>query len=763
MAGRNDEREGDAPRVRRSTVPSAQTPRGPRNHRCPVTRVAGRRPRAAGARPRGPRRQALLRHRPAHVRLVERGAQPAGELHGVVVRPEVHGARIDRPPATLYLPRVHPSIRRAALSLPGALLAAALARPQRAVAQPAGTPPPTAAPSLRAGALGGALRLDGRLDEPAWAAADSIADLTQIEPRTRAPPPSAARSSACSRRARRHRDRRARRRPGAGAASSASPASATPSFGNEDHVKIVLDTYLDGRIGLRVRREPERRALRRARRRTRARAENANWDAVVGGGHGAHGDGLVGRDPHPDAQPAVRARASSTWGFNVQRRVQRAAGDRPLGEPASATTRSRRRSAPVASPDLPPFDARRRAQRAAVGHRGRGRAGAARGLARATATRASTSRSGSARTRSRRSTVNTDFAETEVDTRRTNLTRFPLVFPEKRTFFLAGRRHLRLRARHRRRRATVLQPAHRAAGRQRGADPRRREGERARRRRELRRARRAHGPPARRRPRHAAHRRTRSASCALQAERAARVDRRRHRDGGRPARPRRRAGSAGADATYQTSRFRGDKNFLVGAWGLATDREGLAGERARVGREDRLPERPVGRRGDVTSASATASTRRSASCRGAAVQIVDAQRATTSRGRRGRSLGLRVRQMFNEFLPRVVTDLDGRWESYRVFIAPVNWRLESGDRFELNVRRRRASASTAPFTHRDRRDDSRRRVPLEPLPRRGGDCAPKRRLSGQAIVVVRPVLHGHARRAVAHRRVEAVVAVHRRS
>src|SRR4029450_10460962 len=35
-------------------------------------------------------------------------------------------------------------------------------------------------------------------------------------------------------------------------------------------------------------------------------------------------------------------------------------------------------------------------------------------------------------------TANTDFAETEVDTRRTNLTRFPLLFPEKRTFFLEG-------------------------------------------------------------------------------------------------------------------------------------------------------------------------------------------------------------------------------------------------------------------------------------------------------------------------------------
>ena len=35
-------------------------------------------------------------------------------------------------------------------------------------------------------------------------------------------------------------------------------------------------------------------------------------------------------------------------------------------------------------------------------------------------------------------TVNTDFAETEVDARQVNLTRFPLFFPEKRTFFLEG-------------------------------------------------------------------------------------------------------------------------------------------------------------------------------------------------------------------------------------------------------------------------------------------------------------------------------------
>ena len=47
--------------------------------------------------------------------------------------------------------------------------------------------------------------------------------------------------------------------------------------------------------------------------------------------------------------------------------------------------------------------------------------------------------------------------------------------------------------------------------------------------------------------------------------------------------------------------------------------------------------------------------------------------------------GLHVRQMFHEFQASAVTDLGGRWESYRIFMAPINWRLESGDRFEFNV------------------------------------------------------------------------------
>jgi hypothetical protein len=39
----------------------------------------------------------------------------------------------------------------------------------------------------------------------------------------------------------------------------------------------------------------------------------------------------------------------------------------------------------------------------------------------------------------------------------------------------------------------------------------------------------------------------------------------------------------------------------------------------------------------------------------------------------------------HEFRPFVATNLEGRWESYRVFFAPINWRFRSGDRFEVNV------------------------------------------------------------------------------
>ena len=60
-------------------------------------------------------------------------------------------------------------------------------------------------------------------------------------------------------------------------------------------------------------------------------------------------------------------------------------------------------------------------------------------------------------------TINTDFAQTEVDQRLLNLTRFPLFFPEKRDFFLDGSTFFDFQSNGRRRQQPppVLQPPHR--------------------------------------------------------------------------------------------------------------------------------------------------------------------------------------------------------------------------------------------------------------------------------------------------------------
>jgi hypothetical protein len=146
---------------------------------------------------------------------------------------------------------------------------------------------------------------------------------------------------------------------------------------------------------------------------------------------------------------------------------------------------------------------------------------------------------------------------------------------------------------------------------------------------------------------------------------------------------RRNSWLVGPDLTYQTSRFRGVKNFLVGLWGLAMDRDGLQGDkRAWGGKVDypndlwdvALTYKWIGDGFDPSLGFVPRP----------GVQIVNFNANFQPRPKRP-ILGLHVRQMFNEFENTLVTDLSGKWESYRVFMAPVNWRLESGDRFEFNV------------------------------------------------------------------------------
>ena len=135
--------------------------------------------------------------------------------------------------------------------------------------------------------------------------------------------------------------------------------------------------------------------------------------------------------------------------------------------------------------------------------------------------------------------------------------------------------------------------------------------------------------------------------------------------------------TGGVDFTYQTSAFRGEKNLLVGVWGLQNhtsdgsdeafggmidypnDLVDVAVSYTRIG-EDFAPSLGfVPRTG---------------------VQIFHGEAAFNPRP----SWSL-VRQMFFEFNPSIVSDLGNRWESYEVQIKPLDWQLESGDRFEFSI------------------------------------------------------------------------------
>jgi hypothetical protein len=270
-------------------------------------------------------------------------------------------------------------------------------------------------------------------------------------------------------------------------------------------------------------------------------------------------------------------------------------------------------------------------------------------------------------------TANTDFAETEVDTRRTNLTRFPLFFPEKRTFFLEGDDifafGLGLNQ-------DVLPYFSRRIGLVEGQEVPIIAGSKI------------NGRAGR----------TNFGSLVVGTnDKRGVVDDEAVMAVGRVKQnlwseswvgaiatagdPLGRSGSwlTGADFTYATSRFRGDKNFLAGVWGLATGRDGLGGDASAYGFKVDYPNdlwdiqltaKRIGRHFDPSVGFVP---RRS-------VYLYNGQIDNRTRISKGP-----IQQLFHEFMPSLATDLSGKWESYRVFIAPVNWRFRSGDRFELNA------------------------------------------------------------------------------
>ena len=134
----------------------------------------------------------------------------------------------------------------------------------------------------------------------------------------------------------------------------------------------------------------------------------------------------------------------------------------------------------------------------------------------------------------------------------------------------------------------------------------------------------------------------------------------------------------GADAIYRTSRFQGDKNLVLGAWGLGMGRADAGGDRTAVGGfidypNDLLDMSASWKRiGDGFDPSLGFVPR-------PGVEITHLSVTINPRPQR-----FGIRQMFIENEFSLVTDLTGRWQSYRFFFAPLNWRFESGDRFEAN-------------------------------------------------------------------------------
>jgi hypothetical protein len=538
--------------------------------------------------------------------------------------------------------------------------------PAPAAPQPGASAAPLAEkPQLRAGVLPPDLQLDGRLDEPAWALADAIAQLTMIEPREGVPASMPTRVRVLADRHFLVVGIECTDPDPTGIVSYSKTRD--PELDNEDHVGFVIDPFLDGRSGYVFAVNPDG-----------ARFDgliepggehvNTNWDAIWEAQTARTAAGWSVEFRIPITSISFR-RGLTTWHFNVQRYIKRLQEtDRWAGARRDWEVTQTSRAGLLT--ELPAFDlglglSVRPALTAGGGVPEEG--AAARGSLDPSldvVQRLGTNLVASL-------TVRTDFAETEVDTRRTNLTRFPLFFPEKRTFFLEGAdlfqfglglgndlvpffsRRIGLVSG----REVPVAGGGKLSGRAGGTSV------------------------------GALVMRTREAEGLAPAATLGVVRIKQNlwseswvgaiATGGDPL-GRGAAYTAGADFTYATSRFRGDKNFLVGVWGLATGRAGLGGDRSAWGGKVDYPNdrwdvaftyRRVGRDFDPSLGFVPRRAVHSYN-----LGMTFAPRPNTW-----------IRQMFYELRPSVTTDLRGRWESYRVFLAPVNYRLESGDRIEFNI------------------------------------------------------------------------------
>lgn len=537
-------------------------------------------------------------------------------------------------------------------------------------------------PTLRASLLSPDFRFDGT-DGPIWAAAvDSIANLTMIEPVEGGVP--SGRTSikifanrndivVCARCYDAESD---------GIVSFSKERDS--ELEEEDHLVIIFDTFLDGRSGYVFVVNP-----------SGARFDglvieqgedvNGDWDTIWDAKTSRDGTGWYAEIRIP-VKSLVFKKNLNTWGFNVQRRVQRLQeSSRWSGANLDYEIYQTSRAGLLTG--LPGFELGRglSIRPSLVGRTGKSASGAdtdSDGELSLDVTQRVGPNLLSALT------VNTDFAETEVDVRQINLTRFPLFFPEKRTFFLEGSdifefgvgldeeklvpffsRRIGLLGLGEEDQAEI--PIN-AGGKINGRVGNTNLGALVVNTREVDslpvdEGSKVHVPRATMGV-------VRIRQNVLEESALGMIATSGDQQG--------RSGSwsAGVDFTYRTSGFLGDKNFIVGIWGLLNDREDLSGDKSAYGLKIDYPNDLLSinlnsiRLGDGFDPSLGFMPRNN-------LHIWE-----LSAEYKPRPSWTLVRQMFHDLTVTLYNNRNNsRWESYDATIKPLDWLLESGDQFEAVI------------------------------------------------------------------------------
>ena len=520
-------------------------------------------------------------------------------------------------------------------------------------------------PALKAGVVAGSIHIDGVLDEPAWAAAPAIDNLTMWEPTLGGAPTGRTRVRVLANRKVIIIGIDCDDPSPQGIVSHTKVRDA--SLSTEDNVTVVLGTSRDGRYGYVFAVNPGG-ARYDALIDPDGTSVNANWDGIWESATHRDGHGWSVEMRIPVATLSFKKDLTS-WDFNVERRVQRLLESDRWASPSRDVKVTQTSRAGLLE-GLPDFDLGNGVSIRPSITGGGGKPAPDAALSGTLepsldlTKRLGPNLLGSV-------TVNTDFAETEVDTRRTNFTRFPLLFPEKRTFFLEGSNifgfGLALK--------NFIVPYYsRRIGLVSGQEVPISFGGKI-------------------------NGRSGSTNMGVQLVRTRSVADLTPGDTMGVIRikqnvfaessvgmiatmgdPLGRKGSwlAGGDFTYQTSHFLGDKNFAVGLWGMAMGREGLGNDRTAKGISIEYPNdnlqfwiraRLVGKDFDPSLGF---------------IELPGGERAYDSKWIYRIRGAMGLRQMIFEGHERLWTDLDGHLRSAEFFFSPWEWVFESGDTLEVD-------------------------------------------------------------------------------